>query len=612
MPIKICTCYPPMWMGDYPYCLAGSLIIIWIKSIDRLALSIRLLGITAIGFVLVLSYLVYFSLQDATEENIKKVLLDQQKQRQNETTRAISFHIASDFDSIIARLALIANSISGNLSGDVIQKLLNEQYPESGSTMVYPAQFVLIDRNGIVISASPQDGPLHLNENLTGQKHLEPPGILGKPFVSVQYQNNSNSSITIAYPIGQRSTGQQLGLVAAIMRPDLFQNYGNIYGISSPYLAVLDQNGTHILHGNKALIGKNFFDEYSQNFTKHNKQLNTLIRNVLAGKSGYTLYSIASGERLTSGYPVYIRGEPTLFVFAVTPTDSLYSQISDILSSQESETFLLLTLITVSAGVFIFFLLVWTRRLDKAVEKRTQQLTSLNQVLSIANQRLEEQEQAERNFLNIAAHELRTPTQAVMGYAEMLKMNPSMSKYLDAILNNADRLQRLVEDILDITRIENNLLVLRKEPIFVDEFVQKIVEDYSDKISAAKRDIQLKVGRLDHVKVLADKDRLHQVISNLIDNAIKFTPSGTIKIDAVSDASVENRVTISIADTGTGIDPSIQSRLFQKFASKSQKGTGLGLFIARNIIEGHGGKIWFERDPGGKGSIFKFTIPLED
>jgi signal transduction histidine kinase len=612
MPIKICTCYPPMWMGDYPYCLAGSLIIIWIKSIDRLGLSIRLLGIIAIGFVLVLSYLVYFLLQDATEENIKKVLLDQQKQRQNETTRAISFHIASDFDSIIARLALIANSISGNLSGDVIQKLLNEQYPESGSTMVYPAQFVLIDRNGIVISASPQDGPLHLNENLTGQKHLEPPGILGKPFVSVQYQNNSNSSITIAYPIGQRSTGQQLGLVAAIMRPDLFQNYGNIYGISSPYLAVLDQNGTHILHGNKALIGKNFFDEYSQNFTKHNKQLNTLIRNVLAGKSGYTLYSIASGERLTSGYPVYIRGEPTLFVFAVTPTDSLYSQISDILSSQESETFLLLTLITVSAGVFIFFLLVWTRRLDKAVEKRTQQLTSLNQVLSIANQRLEEQEQAERNFLNIAAHELRTPTQAVMGYAEMLKMNPSMSKYLDAILNNADRLQRLVEDILDITRIENNLLVLRKEPIFVDEFVQKIVEDYSDKISAAKRDIQLKVGRLDHVKVLADKDRLHQVISNLIDNAIKFTPSGTIKIDAVSDASVENRVTISIADTGTGIDPSIQSRLFQKFASKSQKGTGLGLFIARNIIEGHGGKIWFERDPGGKGSIFKFTIPLED
>jgi signal transduction histidine kinase len=612
LPIKICTCYRPMWMEDYPYCLSRSLIITWIKSIDRLVLSIRLLGIIAIGFVLVLSYLVYFLLQDATEENIKKVLLDQQKQRQNETTRAISFHIASDFDSIIARLALIANSISGNLSGDVIQKLLNEQYPESESTMVYPAQFVLIDRNGVVISASPQGGPLHLNENLTGQKYLEPPGILGKPFVSVQYQNNSNSSIIIAYPIGQRSTGQQLGLVAAIMRPDLFRNYGNIYGISSPYLAVLDQNGTHIVHGNNALIGKNFFDEYTQNLTKHNKQLNTLIRNVLAGKSGYTLYSIASGERLTSGYPVYIRGEPTFFVFAVTPTDSLYSQISDILSSQESETFLLLTLITVSAGVFIFFLLVWTRRLDKAVEKRTQQLTSLNQVLSITNQRLEEKEQAERNFLNIAAHELRTPTQAVMGYAEMLKMNPSMSKYLDAILNNADRLQRLVEDILDITRIENNLLVLRKEPIFVDEFVQKIVEDYSDKISAAKKDIQLKVGRLDHVKVLADKDRLHQVISNLIDNAIKFTPSGTIKIDAVSDPSVEKRVTISVADTGTGIDPSIQSRLFQKFASKSQKGTGLGLFIARNIIEGHGGKIWFERDPGGKGSIFKFTIPLED
>jgi signal transduction histidine kinase len=206
---------------------------------------------------------------------------------------------------------------------------------------------------------------------------------------------------------------------------------------------------------------------------------------------------------------------------------------------------------------------------------------------------------------------LRTPTQAVMGYAEMLKMNPAMTKYLDAILNNANRLQRLVEDILDITRIENNLLVLKKEPILVDEFVKKIVDEYADKIFATKKDIQLNVERLDHVKVLADKDRLHQVISNLIDNAIMFTPSGTIKIDAVVDPSNEQRVIISIADSGTGVDPDIQSKLFEKFATKSQKGTGLGLFIAKNIIEAHGGKIWFERNPEEKGSIFKFSLPLE-
>jgi signal transduction histidine kinase len=575
-------------------------------------ISIRLLGIIAIGFVLVLSYFVYFSLQNATEYNIKQVLLDQQKQRQNETTRAITFHIASDFDSIIARLALIANSISGNLSSDVIQKILNEQYPEVGSTVAYPAQFVLINRNGIVVAASPQEGPLQLNENLTGQEYLERSELLRKPIVSVQYQNNkSNSSIIVSYPIIQRSTGQQLGLVAAIMRPDLFNNYGNTYGISSPYLAVLDQNGTQIVHGNKELVGKNFFDEFTQNFTKHNEQLNTLIRSVLAGESGFALYSIPSGERLTTGHPVYIRGQPTFFVFAVTPTDSLYSQIRDILAAQESETFLLLTLITISAGVFIIFLLIWTRRLDKSVEKRTQQLSSLNEVLSIANQRLEEQEQAERNFLNIAAHELRTPTQAVMGYAEMLKMNPSMTKYLDAVLNNANRLHRLVEDILDITRIENNLLVLRKEPIFVDEFVKKMVDDYADKITASKNDIRLQGGLLDHVKVFADKDRLHQVISNLMDNAIKFTPIGTIKVDAVVDPSDEKRVIISVGDTGTGVDPEIQSKLFEKFASKSQKGTGLGLFIAKNIIEAHGGKIWFERNLDGKGSIFKFTLPLE-
>jgi signal transduction histidine kinase len=574
-------------------------------------ISIRLLGIIAIGLVLVLSYLVYFLLQNATEENIKKVLLDQQKQRQNETTRAISFHIASDFDSILARLALIANSISGNLSDQLVQKLVSEQYPEAGSTLVYPNQFILINRNGVVVAAIPPEGPLHLNDNLTGRNYLARPELFEKPFVSVLYQNNSNNLIIISYPIIQGTDEQKLGLVAAVMPPDLFQNYGNTYGINSPYLAVLDKNGTHIVHGNKALIGKNFFDDYTQNFTNHNKQLNTLISNVLAGKSGHALYSITSGERLTSGYPVYIGREPTFFVFAVTPTESLYSQIKDILASQESETFLLLTFITISAGVLIFFLLIWTRRLDKAVEKRTQQLTALNEVLSMANQRLEEQEKAERSFLNIAAHELRTPTQAIMGYAEMLKMNPSTNKYLDSILNNADRLQRLIEDMLDITRIENNLLTLRKEAIYVDELVQKIVDDYADKISAGKKNIQLEIGRLDHAKVFVDKSRLQQVISNLLNNAINFTPSGAIKIDIVADNLVEKRLIISISDSGSGVDPSIQSRLFQKFASKSQNGTGLGLFIAKSIVEAHGGKIWYERNPNKNGAVFKFTLPFQ-
>ena len=574
-------------------------------------ISIRLLGIIAIGLVLVLSYLVYFLLQNATEENIKKVLLDQQKQRQNETTRAISFHIASDFDSILGRLALIANSISGNLSNPFVQKLLSEQYPQAGSTLVYPSQFILLDKNGIVVAAIPPEGPLRLNDNLTGQNYLARPQLLEKPFVSVLYQNNSNNSIIISYPIIQRSDEKKLGLVAAVMPPDLFQNYGNTYGIYSPYLAVLDKNGTHIVHGNKALIGKNFFDDYTQNFTNHNKQLNTLISNVLAGKSGHALYSITSGERLTSGYPVYIGKEPTFFVFAVTPTESLYSQIKNILASQESETFLLLTFITISAGVLIFFLLIWTRRLDKAVEKRTQQLTALNEVLSMANQRLEEQEKAERSFLNIAAHELRTPTQAIMGYAEMLKMNPSANKYLDSILNNADRLQRLIEDMLDMTRIENNLLTLRKEPIYMDEIVRKIFDDYADKISASKKDVQLELGRLDHAKVFVDKSRLQQVISNLLNNAINFTPSGTIKIDVVADHLVEKRITTSISDTGSGVDPSIQSRLFQKFASKSQNGTGLGLFIAKSIIEAHGGKIWYERNANENGAVFKFTLPFQ-
>jgi two-component system sensor histidine kinase VicK len=111
------------------------------------------------------------------------------------------------------------------------------------------------------------------------------------------------------------------------------------------------------------------------------------------------------------------------------------------------------------------------------------------------------------------------------------------------------------------------------------------------------------------IYVYADKTRLYQVIVNLINNAIKFTPGGTISVIATVKGN-DDEVIISIKDNGTGIDPEILPRLFTKFASKSDIGTGLGLFISKNIVEAHGGKMWAENNPDGKGAIFTFTLPL--
>jgi signal transduction histidine kinase len=189
------------------------------------------------------------------------------------------------------------------------------------------------------------------------------------------------------------------------------------------------------------------------------------------------------------------------------------------------------------------------------------------------------------------------------------------------IKRNAVRLQRLTNDILDVTRIESHTLNLNREMFDLNILISHIIEDYRNQIHNAN--IQL-IQNSDNtsdtnnkndnpIVVEADKSRLTQVISNLLSNAIKFTNSGgTI---SVTSERKDSHVIVSVKDTGVGIDPEIIPRLFSKFATKSQtSGTGLGLFISKSIIEAHGGEIWGENyiEDTKKGSIFAFSLPLNN
>ncbi|MGB7662123.1 MAG: HAMP domain-containing sensor histidine kinase, partial [Nitrososphaeraceae archaeon] len=219
--------------------------------------------------------------------------------------------------------------------------------------------------------------------------------------------------------------------------------------------------------------------------------------------------------------------------------------------------------------------------------------------------------------------ELRTPIQPILGLSEILrsKIVPDgrsgvgdEQKILDAIIRNAKRLQRLTEDILDVTRIESHSLKLKKERFNLNELISNAVQDYRNEIEKNNnRDIKLLESPSNQNIILeADRSRITQVISNLVGNAIKFTTEGTISI---STQRKDNQVIVSIKDTGSGIDHEILSRLFTKFSAKSFEGTGLGLFISKNIVETHGGKIWAENNNdtyGEKGATFYFTLPLID
>ena len=220
----------------------------------------------------------------------------------------------------------------------------------------------------------------------------------------------------------------------------------------------------------------------------------------------------------------------------------------------------------------------------------------------------------QNEFINIAAHELRTPIQPIIGLSDLLTHSSypkeKEREMLDVIGRNAKRLQRLTEDILDITRIESKSLQLKKEQFNLNEMLRNVISDFQNQLSKEYRDTNLNLDFVEpknDILVDADKSRISQIVSNLLNNAIKFTDQGNVSIMAKRN---EHKAIVSIKDTGPGIDPEILPRLFTKFATKSNTGTGLGLYISKNIIEAHSGRIWAENNTDAKGSTFYFSIPL--
>ena len=257
----------------------------------------------------------------------------------------------------------------------------------------------------------------------------------------------------------------------------------------------------------------------------------------------------------------------------------------------------------------------------------------------ILNEQLKVHDKMQSEFINIAAHELRTPIQSILGYSELLKDSELLQKedesknvlhLISPILKNAERLGRLANDILDVTRIENKQLKLNLERFNLIDLIADIVQDFKDNNANAitsketNRNVNSRTELVqltyeaaeDIIFVEADKARITRVISNLLNNAIKFTKRGLISVkcrreyyDNGSNNHHENAI-ITIKDTGSGISPDIFHRLFTKFATTSNSGTGLGLFISKSVVEAHGGRIWAENNQNESGASFSFSLPI--
>jgi signal transduction histidine kinase len=285
-------------------------------------------------------------------------------------------------------------------------------------------------------------------------------------------------------------------------------------------------------------------------------------------------------------------------------------------------TILIVVIGAVAAGVALLVLL-WNKRLSDIVDIRTselktanhslvdsnRQLGHANQQLLDANKQLELNDKMQKEFINVAAHELRTPTQAILGYSELFESDPGIrDEAMKAVWRNAFRLERLTQDILDVSRIEGKALNLHKEKFGIDEVIRPAIEDAKRQV--ANGDVRFVYAGDGDIVLHGDKARITQVISNLLNNAVKFTRRGTITVKTRKEPAA-GKVEVSVTDDGEGIHSDIMPRLFTKFTTNSQTGTGLGLFISKSIVEAHGGTISGRNNSDGKGAVFSFTLPTD-
>jgi hypothetical protein len=319
-------------------------------------------AIIFIILIIVISYGLFFYLQNNIESNVRNSIFEQQKQRQIGTTQALSQHIGSDLDSIMARLQHLANLVylqQGNLFSDKIKKSMEQMYAQMNNITAVDRLSILDENNIVRSSIVPKGQETFVGINFSYRDWVRDTKNTLMPIFSNGFEERDGKfRIAITHPIINSETGKYIGLVGALIpTTEFFAHYGNIYNISSNFLVAYDKNGNYIATPRTQLLGKNYFGNEVQQFFRHNQIQNNLYRQVFGGQPSYAVYDFGSGERLNTGYPVFVQGRPTYFVFAVTPTSVIYSKINDAILTERIEMFSLLAGTTAAIVVFIILVL---------------------------------------------------------------------------------------------------------------------------------------------------------------------------------------------------------------------------------------------------------------
>jgi len=543
-------------------------------------------------------------------------------------------HIIDPISTNLEILSNVANYSNVGWTKNLIDRAQN-------STKNLTEGYYWIDENGRIVAISNVNSSLIHSYNSIDLSNREyfviPKETMSKYYSSAIESIDKVPRLYISFPIIEKSSNSSKNVFKGVIVSSIkIHELGSfLQSELTPQVAsnvgLMDKNGIIIYARNPLLIGKNYQDSKFQSLIPPEIKgpYNAILERSLKGSSGADDLLLMGGNKTTISYqPVYIGGKYLWTLFVSAP-HQLASEVGVLINNQKNfSTLMVLIIGAVSLGIS-FLILSWNKQLESAVNSRTAELKQANdslkvnnKLLELANKKLNTHDKMQKEFINIAAHELRTPIMPILGDAVYLEKQFELGKkevmvdkeQVSSIIRNAKRLKRLASDILDITKIESQSLKLNKEKFNIKDVILSSISDIKAQITSSNPE-QLNnlhiIYNPKDISVFADKNRITQVIFNLLSNSLKFTENGTITIESYVEkdkAKDIEYVVVNIADSGQGIDPEILPRLFTKFVSKSFEGTGLGLFISKSIVHSHNGEIWAYNNPGN-GATFCFKIP---
>jgi signal transduction histidine kinase len=570
---------------------------------------IALIAISAVSI-----FLAYTSLQ-STEVRLQLAATQELRKQLSEEANDATAAVGSNLDAIRTRLETAAESpLLQHGDSDQIRGLLDA----TQAGIQYDGKINYLDRNGIILFTTDQGLTGNVGSDRSDSMYYNDVKEKRQPVLTGLFKSLDNrNSVSVAVPVLGDDSDLN-GVLAAILPVDSLAKRVNdrLPLIDVDQVFIISSSGTIMGYKDESIVGESIFDEFD---ATQNDIVSKNLQLMTEGKSGVFEYATQDGQRKIAAYsPLTFSGVQAWSVLITTPS-SPNETFSSVLSDQRTFTIVAIVLIGIIAAIFMTFILTLNHRLHRTVQKQDVRIKNQLEDLQSAYERLTEQDKIKDEFINIAAHELRTPVLPIILSAEGLAedLGTDNSK-VEIILRNAKRINKLTNDILDVSRIKSNTFRLQKDKTNIKKLVEEVIQDILFKMAEDKNphlkiefESKLSPGRED---IIADAGRLNQVLSNLLDNAMNFTDQGTITVTAQHVENWPHFVEIRVADTGKGIDPSIRAKLFEKFVTKSEKakGTGLGLYLCKAIVEAHGGKIWAEDNRGGKGAVFAFTLPVSD